>query len=242
MPTFFHHRARYAAFLCALFLALFVSGCAGGGNADPYSKSYTAREINANPALLNSTIVKGSDLSGLKLSSVHIKDATFFNTTSSGAHFRNVIFDNCRFINAKFDKSVLENVTFKGGIITCELDAYNFDRRTEFTNARFTNLVFDGTYLENTLFQGNDGSVTIRNVHQAIATHPIIMGANVRLVLENSLFRNMTIAELVGKSTLKASHCTFQHAFFGNSTFVKTEFYKNISHGGPIYQQPARRR
>lgn len=224
---------------CLTALAL-SSGCLGRGASDPYSKAYTASEVNANPAILNSTIVKGSNLSGLRLRNLVVKNATFYNTTSTGAELRNVTFDNCRFINARFDRAVLENVTFKGGIITCEHDPYNIERRTRFTDSTFTNTVLDGTYLENAEFRGTNGSITIRNVHQAIATHPIVTGADIHLNLENSLFRNMTIAELTGQSTLKATNCTFTYAYFGNSTFVRTYFYKNVTYGGPAYGEPAR--
>lgn len=230
--------------LLCLALPAFLGGCAGLAASDPYSKAFTAAEINANPAILDSVIVKGSNLSGLRLTDRTVTNATFYNTTSTGAVLRNVIFDNCRFINARFDQALLENVTFKGGIATCAEDVYNVEGCTRFTDSRFINLVLDGTYLENLQLQGNGGMVTIRNVHQATATHPIVTGADMRLVLENSVFRHMTIAELTGKSSLKAHNCTFMYAYFGNSTFANVDFYRNVTYGGPAYgdTKPASRR
>lgn len=226
--------------LFCLALPMLLGGCFGRDASDPYSKSFTAAEINANPAILDNTVVKGSDLSGLQLNGRVISNATLYNTVATGAVLRNVVFDNCRFINARFDRALLENVTFKGGIAMCEHDASNTERCTRFTNSRFINLILDGTYLENLQLQGNDGMVTIRNVHQAAAVRPIITGANVRLVLENSIFRNMTIAELTGKSSLKAHNCTFMYAYFGSSAFEHVDFYRNVTYGGPAYTDTKR--
>ena len=232
------HTPALALFLLVLCLSP-LGGCAGGGGADPYSKRYTARDINPNPHILNSAIVKGTNLSGLRLENLMVKDATFYSTTAQGVYLKNVIFDNCRFIDAKFDEAVLENVTFRGGILTCEGDAYNFARGSQFTNARFTNLVIDGAYLENALFNGSDGSVYIRNTHHIIATHPVVTGSDIRLVLQNSVFRNMTIAEVTGKSTLTAEGCIFEYAYFGNSTFFETALSKNITYGNnPVPENP----
>ena len=224
------------SFLLILLTAV-LGGCVGGGGADPYSRRYTASDINPNPAILNSAIVKGTNLSNLRLENIRIKDATFYNTTAQNVVFKNVIFDNCRFINAKFDRAVLDNVVFLGGILTCENDPYNLERRTTFTNARFTSLILDGTYLENVVFSGSNSSIAIRNCLQILASHPIVTGENIHLVLEKSYFRNMTVAQVTGASTLTAADCRFEYAFFGNSTFTKTLFSKNIVHGGSLYDQ-----
>ncbi|MDR3073479.1 MAG: pentapeptide repeat-containing protein [Deltaproteobacteria bacterium] len=228
--------ARPRTLACTLVLACaLLGGCTGGntvgGGADPYSKAYTARDINPNPSILNNAIVKNSDLTGLRLNNVVLKDMTFYNTTSRGAEFKNVVFDNCRLINAKFNNAVLENVTFKGGVITCENDASNIAARTAFTNSRFVNLTLDATYIENPLFSGNNGSLTIRNAHHVIAAQPLVRGASISLTLQNSLFRNMTIAEVTGDSSLTATGCTFEYAHFGNSAFARTNVSRNITYG-----------
>ena len=176
--------------LCVLVLcAILLSGCLGAGGSDPYSKRYTAREINPNPGILNNTIVKGTDLSNLRLENVTIKDATFYNTTATGTVFKNVVFDNCRFINAKFTKANLENVLFRGGLLTCADDANNIKYRTQFTNSRFVNTVFDGTYLENPVFNGSDCSIAFRNCFQIRAIEPLITGTDIHLTLERSRVR-----------------------------------------------------
>ncbi len=232
------------AFVC-LLAAVLASGCAGGGSADPYSRRYTAVDINPNPAILNSAIVKGTNLTNLRLENVVVKDATFYNTSAQAAYFKNVVFDNCRFINAKFDRSVLENVVFRGGILTCEDDQHNYARRTQFTNSRFTNLILDGTYLENALFNGSDGSIGIRNAHYIVAAQPLITGSNMHLVLNGSIFRHMTLAEVTGASTVSAANCRFEYVTFGNSTFTRADFSKNVVLGGSLYQEkkrPARSR
>jgi uncharacterized protein YjbI with pentapeptide repeats len=218
-------------------LAAFPLGCIGEGGADPYSKRYTARDINPNPAILNSAIVKGTDLSNLRLENVVVKDATIFNTTSRGAVFKNVVFDNCRFINAKFDRAVMENVLFKGGILTCENDPNNVKRRTRFTNSRFVNTVLDGTYLENAVFDGADCSIALRGCLQILAAEPLVTGSDIHLTLERSYFRDMTVAEVTGNSTLTAANCRFESAVFGKSAFVKAVFAKNIVIGPPPYTQ-----
>lgn len=218
------------ALLALIFAPLFLGGCLSGG-ADPYSKRYSSRDLNANPALLNGTIVKNSDLSGLRLENVVIRDATLLNTKATGAYLKNVVFDNCRLMHAVFESSVLENVTFKGGVITCERDADNLAARSRFTKSRFTNLTLDGTYLENVIFDGSNSAITIRNVHHIIASAPLVTGGNVALTLHNSLFKNMVIASVTGNSTLQATDCTFYYSGFGNSEFRKTTFRKNITYG-----------
>lgn len=166
------------AFLAAL--AVFLGGCVA---ADPYSKRYTAMDINANPAICNNAIVKGTNLSGLRLQNVVVKDATFFNTTSRDATFKNVVFDNCRFINATFDRAVMENVLFKGGLLTCENDPANIRSRTRFINSRFVNTILDGVYLENAVFNGADSSIAFRNCLQILAADPLVTGVNMHLTL-----------------------------------------------------------
>lgn len=232
--------ASFALLLSFVFSGACLSGCVGGGVADPYSKRYTAEDINPNPAILNSAIIKGSSLSNLRLENVVVKDATFFNTTSEGAVFKNVVFDNCRFINAKFDKAVIENVQFRGGILTCEADMHNVRRRTQFTNSRFTNLVLDGTYLENAVFNGSNSSIALRNCLQVTAAQPVVTGVNIHLVLEGSYFRHMTIAEITGASTLTATHCRLEYVSFGKSTFRNKLFSKNIVYGPSPYEDSKR--
>lgn len=229
--SLFSRLALLAAF------AVFLGGCAA---SDPYSKRYTSVDINPNPAILNSAIIKGTDLSNLRLQNVVVKDATFFNTTSRGAVFKNVVFDNCRFINASFDRAVMENVLFKGGILTCEDDPSNTSRRTRFTNSRFVNTILDGAYLENAVFTGADGSIAFRNCLQILAAAPLVSGTNLHLTLERSYFRRMTIAEITGNSTLTAANCRFEFSDFGNSSFAKTVFAKNIVYGPPPYEQGKR--
>lgn len=230
---------RFALF-AALALAFALTGCFGGGDADPYSRRYTAADINGNPRLLDGTIVKGSDLSGLRLENMQVKNATFFNTTAKSTVFKNVTFDNCRFINAKFEGARLENVVFQGGIITCENDANNIQRRTAFSGSTFVNLVIDGTHLENALFDGTGGSITLNNVKNILAASPLITGRNMRISVRNSLFQNMVVAEVTGTSSLTAEHCTFYYANFGKSTFSNTAFFKNVTYGGPFYQAKER--
>ena len=232
-----HHRTPFRA-VCAMILLLLpamLSGCAG--SQDPYSKRYTALDINPNPAILNSAIVKGTDLSNLRLENVLVKDATFYNTTASNVHFKNVVFDNCRFINAKFNRAVLENVVFKGGLLTCENEPYNLERRTLFTNSRFTNLILEGVYLENAVFKGNDSSIALINCLQILAAQPVIEGVNMRIALEGCYFRRMTIAEVFGNSTLTATRCRFDYANFGRSIFSKTTFTGNVVRGEAPYQE-----
>lgn len=225
-----------------LALAIGCGGCTGSGSADPYSKRYTAADINPQPGILTSAIVKGTNLSGLHLENVIIKDATFFNTTANGATFKNVVFDNCRFINAKFDHAVLENVQFRGGILTCEADMHNIARRTQFTNSRFNNLTLDGTFLENAVFHGTGGSIALRNCLQVTAAEPVVTGGDIHLVLENSYFRHMVIAELTGKSTLTVTHCHLEYVSFGKSVFSHKLFSKNIVYGPSPYEEPNRAR
>ena len=232
-PVMRMNPTTHPVLLSLVLLAALLGGCAG--SHDPYSRRYTALDINPNPAILNSAIVKGTDLSNLRLENVVIKDATFLNTTSRGAFFKNVVFDNCRFINAKFDKTVLDRVMFKGGIITCENDPHNIKRRTAFTNSRFTSLVLDGTYIENAQFSGADSSITIKNSHGIIASQPIILGKNIQITLERSYFRLVPIGLVTGSSTLAASNCRFEYSNFGESTFTKTSFSRNIVLGGPVY-------
>ena len=227
-----------AALPALLLLLALCGGCMGGGSADPYSKRYTASDINPNPRILNSAIVKGTNLSNLRLENIVVKDATFFNTTATGATFKNVVFDNCRFINAVFDGIRMENVIMKGGLVTCETDPYNLEKQTRFTNGAFINLVLDGISLENAVFEGANGSITLKNAKNLIATHPFFTGTNMRLTFDNCLFKNMTIAEVTGKSTLTATNCLFQYAFFGESTFTRTTFRNNTSLGGPQYGPP----
>ena len=229
----------------ALLLALcaaFLSGCLGGGSADPYSKRYTAGDINPNPKILNSTIVKGTDLSNLRLENVTIKDATFYNITATGAVFKNVVFDNCRFINAKFNKTRMENVLFRGGLLTCADAADNITYRTQFTNSQFINTILDGTYLENVIFNGTDCSIALRNCFQIRAAQPIVTGTDIHLTLERSYFRNMTIAEVSGKSTLTAANCRFEYANFGSSSFANVVFVQNVTLGPAPYEQKKRSR
>lgn len=226
-------RAAFAMILLLLPAAL--AGCAAA--YDEYSKRYTALDINPNPAILNSAIVKGTDLSNLRLENVLIKDATFYNTSATNARFKNVVFDNCRFINARFTGAVLENVVFKGGILTCEADPSNIGRRTIFSNSRFINLTLEGVYLENAVFKGSDSSIALINCRQILAAQPVIEGVNMRIALEGCYFRRMIIAEVSGDSTLTASACRFENATFGKSVFKKTSFSKNIVHGSPPYQE-----
>ena len=233
------HLIRRTILAAILVLATLLGGCVAA--SDPYSRRFTAPDINPNPTILNDTIVKGTDLSNLRLENVVIKNATFFNTVSRGAVFRNVVFDNCRFINAKFDKALLENVLFKGGIITCENDAHNIQRRTAFTNSRFISLTFDGTYIENALFNGADSSIAIKNSHGIIAAQPFIAGTNIQITLERSYFRQMVIADVTGASTLTAANCRFDFSSFGKSSFVKTTLFRNIVMGGPIVAEKPRR-
>ena len=233
-------KPRFLAPFMLLLLAALMTGCvSSSATSDPYSKQYSSRELNAKPTLLNGSIIKNSNLSGLRIENAVIRNATLLNTQASGAYLKNVVFENCRLIHATFDRSVLENVTFKGGVITCEKDADNVERRSQFTNSRLHNLVLDGTYLENTVFDCTDSSITIRNAHHILATTPLITGNNIALTLHNSLFRNMTIADTTGTSTLAAADCTFYYATFGRSTFQKISFLKNVTYGPSVLPQKA---
>jgi uncharacterized protein YjbI with pentapeptide repeats len=235
--------ARAIRLVASLFLnglVLFVlAGCTGGGTADPYSKRYSAADINANPAVLDGTRLRGCDVSGMLLENVTLSHTTFMNVTGKNVVMRNVVLNNCRFIDAVFEGALLENVTMKGGLITCEADPYNLEKQTRFSASRFTNVLLDDVSIENAVFEGDNSSITLKNSTNIIATHPIFLGANVQLVFDNCFFKHMTIAEVTGKSSLTATNCLFQFVFFGESTFSRTTFRDNVSLGGPHYGQPS---
>ncbi len=229
--------------LLLLLGVLFLSGCVGfGSDGDPYSKRYSAREINANPSILNGILLRDSNLDGLRLENITLHNTAFMRTTSKGALLKNVVFENCRFIHAVFDGASLENVTFRGGLITCENDADNLAAQSKFINSVFSNLVLDGTSLDNALFTGKSGSIAFRNMRTMRSIHPIVQGENFRLTLDKSVFRHMTVAEVTGNSTLQASDCIFEYAYFGNSVFKQVNFLKCMTYGGPVYTQPALRK
>ncbi len=228
---------------CFLALTLLLAGCAGfGADSDPYSKRYSAQEINANPAILNGVLLKDSNLDGLRLENITLRNTAFMRTTGKGAHLKNVVFENCRFINAVFDQARFENVTFRGGLITCENDADNLAAQSKFVNSAFSGLTLDGTSLDNALFTGKNGYITFRNMQSMRSIHPIVQGENFRLVFENSVFRHMTIAEVSGNSTLQATKCIFEYAYFGNSVFKQVNFQNSVSYSGPVYTPPATRK
>ncbi len=233
------HRASQSI---SFILLLFLSGCGFGADADPYSKRYSALEINAKPAILNETLLRGSNLDGLRLENLTLRNAAFMQTVSKGAVIRNVVFENCRFINAVFDQATLENVTFRGGLITCKDDADNLAEQSKFTNSTFTNVLLDGASLDNALFQGKGGSITLRGMHNMRSIHPIVQGENFRLTLNKCIFRHMTVAEVTGDSTLQADDCIFEYAYFGNSSFKQVSFVKCVTYGGPVYVPPAARK
>ena len=225
-------------FLVGLVLPM-LTACTGGDTADPYAKRYSPTEITANPAILDGTRLRDCDVSGMRLENITLNNTTFMNVTGKNVVMRNVVLNNCRFINAVFEGALLENVTMKGGLITCEGDPFNLERQTRFLSSRFTNLILDDVSLENAVFEGNNGSITLINSRNIIATHPVFMGVDMHLKFENCFFKHMTIAEVTGKSSLTATDCLFQYAFFGESTFSRTIYRDNISLGGPQYGQPA---
>ena len=226
--------SRFPALFCAVVLAVALAGCVTP-QADPLSRQFSAAEITANPRILDGMRLRDTDISGMRLENVTLKDTTFLNTTGTGVVMKNVVLNNCRFINAQFDDARLENVTMNGGLLTCEGDPYNLEKRTRFSNSLFINVTLDDVSIENAEFEGKKGSITVRNAQSIIATHPLILGEAMNLTFDKCFFKHMTIAEVTGASTLTATNCTFLYAFWGESTFVRTRFANNVSLGGPQY-------
>ncbi len=233
---------RLVSLLLLVAAFALLSGCASMQPESPWQIRHSAAELQADPALMNEALLKGTNLDGLRLENVTVRNAAFIQTSGRGVTLRNVIFENCRFINASFTQSTLENVTFKGGLMTCEGDADNSAKRTSFTTSIFRNVVLDQMGLDNTRFDLRDSRITLKNLHSMHGREPMITGSNIQLALDGAVLRFMTIAQVSGASTLSARRCTFENANFGSSVFSSATFLGCITYGPPVYTPPAQER
>ncbi len=234
------NRALRALFLLPLFASLaLMGGCASMNAESPWLNKSSVAELQANPARISEALLQGTNLDGLKLENVTIRNAAFIQTTGRNVALKNVIFENCRFINAAFTQAALENVTFKGGLMTCEADMHNAAKRTSFTSSVFRNVVLEGTVLENTRFDLRDSQITLKNLHSMVSQEPMITGPNIQLTLDGATLRFMVIAQVSGSSTLSARRCTFENAGFGESRFTSANFISCTTYGPPVYTPPA---
>ena len=228
---------------CCLLIALcslFLFGCFGGSDPDidRWVKHYNARQINANPAILNDTQVRLVNLDGLRIENTTIRNATFFQTTSNNAYCKNVIFENCRFVFAKFTNSRFENVTFKGGVITCKNDADNIAEQSSFTNSVFSKVHFDAVSLDNPLFHLANSSVSFANMQTMRGRLPVFRGNQLDLRFFNCYFLGMLLVDADGKTTVEAVNCTFDRTLIGLGPFAAVRLLGCKTYGPPPYNYP----
>jgi hypothetical protein len=218
-------------FFVLLGLCFLLGGCAAA--SDPalgWVRAYSAGEITANPMAVDGKVVKDSDLSGLRLENLTLRNTTFWRSWGKDVVLRNVTFENCRFINVRLKGGVMENVTFKGGLLTCDYDRDNLPHRTLFSGVALNGLVFDGASLENLVMEVRGGSVTLRNMHSIRALEPLIRGTDTALVLDNCIFiRVPAIAALGGTSTLLVRDSTFADSRIGPSLFREALFERSAA-------------
>lgn len=233
------------AALLAVFLAIFLTGgCAAANRAGAVTEpaSHTVSAINASPMSIDGVLVRYTDLSGLRLRNITLKNTAFFGCFGKDIDFRNVIFENCRFINTRFTGGVMENVTFKGGLFTCENDRDNLDKRSSFSRTVFNGVAFDGVSMDNFIMDVEDSSIILRNMHAIRALEPLIKGKNISLTIEDCVFlRIPAITEISGKSSLLVRDTTFSLSNMGKSVFERVLFERCITYGGAVYTPPPKR-
>lgn len=224
-------------------LLVSTSGCAAAGRyEDPWLAKGDVASLQANPSQMNDSIVMGTNLDGLRLENVTIRNTAFVQTTGRGVVLKNVVFDNCRFINATFTQATLENVTFRGGLMTCKTNADNIAERTSFINSVFKGVRLEGTALDNVRFDLRDSQITLKNLYSNRSLEPMITGSNVQITLDAAILRFMTIAQVSGASTLSAQRCTFEHVDFGTSVFASAQVAGCVTYGPSVMPHVAERR
>ena len=230
--------------LVCLIVTLLTGGCATGKmhSSTERHASHTASSINADPRAIDGQMVMYSDLSGLRLQNITLKNTAFVSSSGKNIELRNVIFENCRFINTHFTSGVMENVTFRGGLFTCEGDQDNLDARSFFSNVALNGVAFDSTSMDNFTIDAADSSIIFRNMHSIRALEPVVRGTNISLTIENCVFMRIpTITAITGKSALVVRDTTFSASNFGKSVFERVLFERCITYGGAVYTPPAKR-
>lgn len=222
------------AVLCGL-----LAGCAAMAPDHTMGlvRAFSAEEINADPMRIDGMVVKHSNLTGMRLENITLKNTTFWHSSGRDIVLRNVVFENCRFVDAQFEGGVMENVTFKGGLLTCFHDRDNTSQRTRFSGMAMRNVTFDGVSMESLIMEVTGGSVTLRGMHIIYAQEPLIRGKDTDLVLEDcTLSRIPAIAALDGESTLLVRDCVFSGGTrIGPSDFKKVLFERSVSYSGSVY-------
>jgi uncharacterized protein YjbI with pentapeptide repeats len=131
--------------------------------------SYTKEEINADPSILNGRTIHGSSIRNHMLYRLRMENMTLTNTTLNGItfpefYFKNVIFENCSFINCEFYEGALEEVIFKGGLMS------NSSRRErayrhDWYLVNVNKIVLDGVSMRGVRLMGiGNGSLTFKNM------------------------------------------------------------------------------
>lgn len=216
--------ARCVLWCSALCAFLLLAGCVGGGSSGLSARLGVA-EISANPAILDGALIQERSLSNMRLENVTLRNTAFVNVAGRGVVMKNVVFENCRFVYAVFDGATLENVTFRGGLLAS--DHASATKRTQFVRSSFAKVLFDGTRLEHAIFNGVGGgkaAITLRGVHATGDATAMLSGRNLRIVVEDSRFQDMTLADVAGDSELDATNCFFERVLFGPTTVVRHVF------------------
>jgi uncharacterized protein YjbI with pentapeptide repeats len=127
-------------------------------------------EIKANPSILNGRSIDGAAFKEgpLILENLTLSNTTFNKIKSSGFSVKNVVFANCSFIDCAFYDGDLENVIFKGGVISNSRTRYIYgsrEYRPDWGYVTVKNVVFDGVSMRNAILHDfYHGKVTFKNM------------------------------------------------------------------------------
>ncbi|MDL2271882.1 pentapeptide repeat-containing protein [Desulfovibrio sp. OttesenSCG-928-I05] len=227
--------------LLATFSAA-LGGCVTGSAGLSRTPTHTGAGISANPHSIDGQMVVDSDLSGLRLQNITLKNTAFLGSSGRNIELRNVIFENCRFINTRLSGGIMENVTFRGGLFTCEDDQDNLDKRSVFSGVTMKGVLFDGASMDNFIMDVKNSSIILRGMHSIRALEPMIRGTDINLVIEDCVFMRIpAITDINGKSSLLVRDSTFATSTFGKSAFERVLFERCITYGGAVYTPPSAR-
>lgn len=219
-----------------------LGGCVTGSTGSTRNPTHTGSGITANPRAIDGQMVVDSDLSGMRLQNITLTNTAFLGSFGRNVEFRNVIFENCRFINTRFDGGVMENVTFKGGLFTCEEDQDNLGKRSRFSGIAMKGVLFDGASMDNFIMDTKGSSIILRNMHSIRALEPVIRGQDIDLLIEDCVFMRIpAITDISGKSSLRVRNSTFATSTFGKSSFDRVLFEGCMTYGGAVYTPPTGR-
>ncbi|MDR1397599.1 MAG: pentapeptide repeat-containing protein [Desulfarculales bacterium] len=220
----------------------------------------TVEEINANPSILNGRSISGTGsdgagYDGLRLENVTLSHTTFNNMWSVRFYFKNVVFKNCSFIDCEFYEGHMENVIFKGGVMSNSTTRQEAGHKSvDWRSVNVNKVVLDGVSMRGAKLGGMwGGSMTFRNMSAfgGYRDGAILIGRDLQFRIDNCKLdanaaateEDLAICDIYGYgadvNTIYATNSKFTNrSGFGNSktraTYIDNcEFTGSASLGYP---------